>query len=840
MPINEKVLNMSNKIKLIILFIVVFIILIIVLFNGIFYPFLPDFFVKELSIIYPFDGSLFPPEIGAPTFRWDDKTGANGWILRFEFQETNEPLEFQTASMEWTPKRDIWESVKERTLEKRAKVTILGFKNIVGMKRFVSKKSISIKTSIDEVGAPIFYRDVPLPFEYAVDHKDEIKWRLGDISSDERPPVILENMIVCGNCHSFTGDGEFLGMDVDYANDKGSYIITRVSEDITLTKDKIITWTDYKREDQELTFGLLSQISPDGKYTVSTVKDRSVFVPVSDLYYSQLFFPLKGILAYYNKETDSFHALPGADDKRFVQSNPSWSPDGKYIIFARNKADSLREIGNKVVLSKEDCEEYLIGGKKFRYDLYRIPFNDGKGGEAIPIAGASNNGMSNYFARYSPDGKWIVFCQANSFMLLQPDSRLFIMPAEGGDVREMRCNTDQMNSWHSWSPNSKWLVFSSKVFTPYTQLFLTHIDEEGNDSPPVLLSNFTVSDRAANIPEFANIKPEGIKQMHESFLDYYSYAREGGDFMLSGKYEEAERSFRKSIELKPDHASAHEGLGIILLSKGELNEAQIELETAIKLDSENASAHLNLGKVFLNRKEYDKAQIKFETALKLDTLFADAYEGMGIILLSKGEYDKAQIKFETAIKLDPEYASAHLNLGMVYLNRKEYEKAEMKFETAFKLDTLFVGAHYELGIIYMIKREYDKAETKFESALKLNPMFVNAHYELGIIYMMKKEYDKAERAFRTVYQITPNNPNVCFMLGRVLSMNDRTIHEAISMYNQSISLVPSHTQSYIELGNLYLRIGNKAQAISEFEKALKLDPNAQDLKNHIDKLKQQR
>jgi len=140
----------------------------------------------------------------------------------------------------------------------------------------------------------------------------------------------------------------------------------------------------------------------------------------------------------------------------------------------------------------------------------------------------------------------------------------------------------------------------------------------------------------------------------------------------------------------------------------------------------------------------------------------------------------------------------------------------------------------------MMKKEYDKAETKFESALKLNPMFVNAHYELGIIYMMKKEYDKAERAFRTVYQITPNNPNVCFMLGRVLSMNDRTIPEAISMYNQSISLVPSHTQSYIELGNLYLRIGNKAQAISEFEKALKLDPNAQDLKNHIDKLKQQR
>ena len=835
---------MWNKIKFIILFIVLFtflfIVLFVVLFNGIFYPFLPDSFVKELSIIYPFNGSLFPPEIASPTFRWDDKTDANSWIVRFEFQDKNEPLEVQTVLMEWTPKRDMWESVKEKTLEKTAKVTILGFKKILGVKEFLSKKSISIKTSSDEVGAPIFYRDVPLPFRYAVDHKDEIKWRLGDISSDELPPVVLENLAVCGNCHSFSADGRVLGMDVDYANDKGSYIITKVSEDIILMTDKVITWTDYKKEDEELTFGLLSQISPDGKYAVSTVKDRSVFVPVSDLYYSQLFFPLKGILTYYNRETGSFHALPGADDKRFVQSNPTWSPDGEYIVFARNKADSLGGIGKKVVLSEEDCEEYLIGGKKFRYDLYRIPFNDGKGGEAEPLPGASNNGMSNYFAKYSPDGKWIVFCKANSYMLLQPDSKLYIMPAEGEDVREMRCNTNQMNSWHSWSPNGKWLVFSSKVFTPYTQLFLTHIDEEGNDSPPVLLSNFITPNRAANIPEFINIKPDGIKQMHESFLDYYSYAREGGDFMRSGKYEEAKKSFKKSIELYPDYALAHEGLGMILVSKGQIDRAIIELETALKLDPERAAAHLNLGIIHLNSKNHDKAQKSFETAIKLNPDIVEAHEGLGLILLSKGDFDKAQMRFESALAIDPERSSAHINLGEIYMNRKELDKAQMEIETALKLEPNFAGAHYRLGLIYIMKKEFDKAQMKFEDALKINPGFADAHYELGTIYMMKKEFDKAERAFRTIYQINPNNPNVCFMLGRVLSMNDRTIQEAISMYNKSLSLMPSNTQGHIELGNLYLIVGNRAQAIEEFKKALKLDPEQQDLREHIYKLKQQR
>ncbi|NIM70663.1 MAG: hypothetical protein GTO48_09490, partial [Xanthomonadales bacterium] len=47
------------------------------------------------------------------------------------------------------------------------------------------------------------------------------------------------------------------------------------------------------------------------------------------------------------------------------------------------------------------------------------------------MPGASHNGMSNYFPRFSPDGKWLVFCQSDSFMLLQPDSTLYIVPSTG-------------------------------------------------------------------------------------------------------------------------------------------------------------------------------------------------------------------------------------------------------------------------------------------------------------------------------------------------------------------------------------------------------------------------
>ncbi|GAH93812.1 unnamed protein product, partial [marine sediment metagenome] len=80
--------------------------------------------------------------------------------------------------------------------------------------------------------------------------------------------------------------------------EKGIYIIEifDIEKYMPITKDKIITWSDFRKEDGENTFGLLSQISPDGRYVLSTVKDRSIFVPIDDLYYSQLFFPFKGIV----------------------------------------------------------------------------------------------------------------------------------------------------------------------------------------------------------------------------------------------------------------------------------------------------------------------------------------------------------------------------------------------------------------------------------------------------------------------------------------------------------------------------------------------------------------
>jgi hypothetical protein len=66
----------------------------------------------------------------------------------------------------------------------------------------------------------LFYRDVNLPFAEAVKDPSTIRWRFGSLDKPTVPPVVLEKLPVCGNCHSFSRNAEYLAMDVDYANNK--------------------------------------------------------------------------------------------------------------------------------------------------------------------------------------------------------------------------------------------------------------------------------------------------------------------------------------------------------------------------------------------------------------------------------------------------------------------------------------------------------------------------------------------------------------------------------------------------------------------------------------------
>ncbi len=646
-----------------------------------------------LKVRYPADGTVFPPEIVPPAIRWTDESQADTWSVVVSFTAGGAAMAHETRTSAWTPEPEEWEAIKKRTIESDATITLAGFQR-AKPDMIISHARITVRTSKDLVGAPIFYREVILPFIEAVKDPSRIRWRLGLISSPN-PRTVLEKLPVCGNCHSFPKDASVLAMDVDYANSKGSYIISPVERRMALRPQQVITWDDYRREDGEQTYGLLSQISPDGQVVVSTVKDRSVFVPKPDLEFSQLFFPIKGILAIYDRRTRTFEALPGADDRTFVQSNPSWSPDGKEILFARARAYQLRAAPakNRALLTPEECDEFLKGGKPFRFDVYRIAYNEGKGGTPQPLQGAADDGLSNYFPRYSPDGRWIVFCKARNYMLLQPDSQLFIVPAEGGVARRLRGNTSRMNSWHSWSPNSRWLVFSSKANGPFTQLFLTHIDEHGESTPPVELAQFTEPDRAANIPEFVPLAPDAIEKIEAEFLNDYSFARAGFVCEQSRDWDRAIEQYQQALRLNPANPHAHERLGSIFCNvKHDYAQGLPHCQEAVRLNPGNGQSHYVLGMVFFDRGDQPKAILHLTRALDG---FADATDPsytpqsvhgpLGAVFLAQGDAKNSAKHFREAVRLQPGVGELRYYLAMALVCDGLIEEPIEQYAKAYEL-----------------------------------------------------------------------------------------------------------------------------------------------------------
>lgn len=87
---------------------------------------------------------------------------------------------------------------------------------------------------------------------------------------------------------------------------------------------------------------------------------------------------IKGILVVYDAEIGTYAPLPGADDPDTVQSNPTWSPDGQSIVFARSKVyrkDAIED-ATSILLREKDFPEFVEDKEPFKADKCSKGLND--------------------------------------------------------------------------------------------------------------------------------------------------------------------------------------------------------------------------------------------------------------------------------------------------------------------------------------------------------------------------------------------------------------------------------------------------------------------------------
>lgn len=719
---------------------------------------------------------MFPPDFAAPTFLFRDSVSSNtAWRAEIRFSGGGPPLRLEVqarwlepgeidyravadtnelpklppekaATRSWRPERAVWEEIQRRLLERLATIVFEGY-SALEPEKTVSSGSVTLRTSKDPVGAPIFYRDVPLmpaQLERGVIRPlppaaiPLVAWRLRYVHEDTSR-LLVDDLPVCMNCHSFSRDGKTLGLDVDGPqNDKGLYALVPIRRETVIRTSDVIAWSNFRGKlGGRIRAGFMSQVSPDGQ-TVITMVNGSEFQPepaskssinapelppdvqgnfyvanFRDYRFLQVFYPTRGILAWYDRESRQLKPLPGADDPAYVHTNFTWSPDGRWIVFAR--ARDAYPPGVPLAERANDPNETQI-----RYDLYRIPFHNGRGGTPEPIRGASANGMSNSFPKVSRDGKWIVFVQARNGLLMRPDSQLYIVPSEGGAARRMNCNTPPMNSWHSFSPNGRWLVFSSKSRSPYTQMFLTRIDENGNDSPPILIENATAANRAVNIPEFVNIGPDEWLKLDVPAAEFYRISDRALALYRQGKFDEATTEWKRALELEPGDAAAISNLGAALHGAGRFEEAAGEFARALEIDPDNVRAHTNIGIALARSRRYAEAARHFERALELRPGDAQARSAYGGMLVETGQTEKALVHLRVALELTPDSPDALNNYAGALARAGRDQESLPFFRKALEFEPNSAVLHFNYGRALAAAGDLEAGLAHVEKAAQLS------------------------------------------------------------------------------------------------------------------------
>jgi len=201
----------------------------------------------------------------------------------------------------------------------------------------------------------------------------------------------------------------------------------------------------------------------------------------------------------YDTEQHEIFSCPELKSSKAFETFPTFSADGTRLYFCT--ADSVN-------MSTSYDSVY--------YSLCSIVFDAKTGSfgtEVDTLYNARLEGGSVSFPRISPDGRWLMYTQHSfgNFSIWHKEADLWMIDLSSED-KARRClteiNSDDVESYHSWSSNGRWVIFSSRrIDGLYTRLYLSHLNDDGKFSKPVLLPQEDIHyyDRlmkSYNIPEF--------------------------------------------------------------------------------------------------------------------------------------------------------------------------------------------------------------------------------------------------------------------------------------------------------------------------------------------------
>lgn len=303
--------------------------------------------------------------------------------------------------------------------------------------------------------------------------------------------AIVENTLVpgmCVNCHSFNKTNpDKMSMHV---RGKNGGTLMQLGNEMEMLDTKT---------DSTISACVYPYWHPSGEYIAYSVNNtRQGFHAIKEKRIEVM--DNGSDIVIYHPATHRLLTSPILMSKQAFETFPAFSPDGKTLFFCSAEAQQMPQ-------------DY----KKVKYSLCSISFDaqTGRLGEKVDtLVSASRIGKSVSFPRPSYDGRYVMFTLSDygNFSIWHKEADLWLLDLKTGNYRPLKeVNSNDTESFHNWSSNSHWFVFSSRRDNGlYTYLYFACIGNDGKVTKPFMLPQkdpLTYYERLVysyNVPDFIN------------------------------------------------------------------------------------------------------------------------------------------------------------------------------------------------------------------------------------------------------------------------------------------------------------------------------------------------
>ena len=324
----------------------------------------------------------------------------------------------------------------------------------------------------------------------------------------------------------------------------------------------------------------------------------------------------------------------------------------------------------------------------------------------------------------------------------------------------------------------------------------------------------------------------------------------------SGRLDEAEKAYRRALELDPNHVDALHFIGVLAFQRKDYPRAREFIARALSHDAGNSAAHNNLGNVLDAQGKLDDAMRSYIAALTLQPDYADALCNLAGLFLRRDSPDKAESCYRRVLAAAPGLATArselerllrdkeqrvqellaeerrsesanaqaHIDLGKRFRACGLMDQAFAHYRKALSLAPDSAPALYYAGNARMAAGEFEPAIACYSRAVALDPDFADAHVNLGYALQVRGRLDDACASYRRALSLQPAIPDTHFNLANVHQERGE-LDAARAGYEKALALAPDFVPAYVNLGNVIMRQGRPQDAIPCFRTALALEPD---------------